>query len=93
MRWGEMAVRLGLAAWVRNEKEPSGRVHGLAREERGRDEIGRRKPKRKRISERVPMARGPDRPAGWSGGLRGRGGLAQLTRPIGPDARKKSNGN
>jgi hypothetical protein len=39
------------------------------------------------------MARGPDRPAGWSGGLRGRGGLAQLTRPIGPDARKKSNGN
>jgi hypothetical protein len=38
MRRGEMAVRPGLAAWVRNEKEPSGRVHGLAREDVTRSE-------------------------------------------------------
>jgi hypothetical protein len=48
--------------------------------------------RRKRIFENASMGHGPDRPAEWSGGLRGRDGLAQRTGPVGPDPRKNSNG-
>jgi hypothetical protein len=47
--------------------------------------------KGKHISVRSPMTYGPDGLAGWSGGLRGRGGLAWQTGPVGPDPRKNSN--
>jgi hypothetical protein len=43
----------------------------------------------KHISERAPMACVLDGPAGQSSGLRGRGGLGQRTRLVGPVPRQK----
>jgi hypothetical protein len=66
-----------------------GGARGSAREERGGDEIGRHKPKEKRISMRAPTACGPDGPvreaASCGEEWAGTGELGRLGRILGED--------